>query len=93
MSKGIYDGDHHEQKQTKRFQTFLKSTDFLYFWKRSEEGRHRVKCWIISAWKNRKKLLFLAIVTGETWKKLRRGLITKMMIDVPGTGGIIHCAA
>ena len=32
------------------------------------------------------KLLFLAIVTGETWKKLRRGLITKMLIDVPGTG-------
>ena len=24
--------------------------------------------------------------TGETWKKLRRGLITKMLIDVPGTG-------
>ena len=33
------------------------------------------------------KLLFLAIVTGETWKKCcAGGLITKMLIDVPGTG-------
>ena len=32
------------------------------------------------------KAVFLAVVTGEMWKKLKRGLITRMHIDVPGTG-------
>ena len=32
------------------------------------------------------KAVYFSIVTEETWKRLRRGLIIKMQIDVPGTG-------
>lgn len=32
------------------------------------------------------KILFLSIVTGDVWRKLKRGLIIDMKIDVPGTG-------
>lgn len=32
------------------------------------------------------KLISLSIVTDEMWKKLKRGLIVHMQIDVPGTG-------
>ena len=32
------------------------------------------------------KIIYFSIVTGENWKKLRRGLIVEMKIDVPGTG-------
>ena len=32
------------------------------------------------------KAVSFAVVTGETWKGVKRGLERKMMIDVPGTG-------
>ena len=32
------------------------------------------------------KMVYLAIVTDNMWKKLRRGLIVRLQIDVPGTG-------
>lgn len=32
------------------------------------------------------KAVYLCIVTEETWKRLRRDLIIRMQIDVPGTG-------
>ena len=32
------------------------------------------------------KIAFLSVVTEEMWKKLRREMIVKMQIDVPGTG-------
>lgn len=32
------------------------------------------------------KIIYFSIVTEETWKKVRRQLITKMHIDVPGAG-------
>lgn len=32
------------------------------------------------------KTVFLSVVTREKWKELKKGLITKMDIDVPGTG-------
>lgn len=32
------------------------------------------------------KSVIFSVVTGETWKKIKRGLQQKMRIDVPGTG-------
>ena len=32
------------------------------------------------------KMVYLAIVTDNMWKKLKRGLIVRLQIDVPGTG-------
>lgn len=32
------------------------------------------------------KMVYLAIVTDNMWKKLKRGLIIRLQIDVPGTG-------
>ncbi|MDD7388064.1 MAG: P-II family nitrogen regulator [Lachnospiraceae bacterium] len=32
------------------------------------------------------RIMITSIVTGETWKKVRRGLQKKMNIDIPGTG-------
>ena len=32
------------------------------------------------------KVVILSVVTEEAWKKLRREMIVKMQIDVPGTG-------
>ena len=32
------------------------------------------------------KMVYLAIVTDNMWKKLKRGLVVRLQIDVPGTG-------
>ena len=32
------------------------------------------------------KMVYLAVVTDNMWKKLKRGLIVRLQIDVPGTG-------
>ena len=45
-----------------------------------------VRCWTISDLEESEKVVILSVVTEETWKKLRREMIVKMQIDVPGTG-------
>ena len=46
-----------------------------------------MKCWIISAWKNRKSCYFLQSLQERRGKSVRRGLINeRWLIDVPGTG-------
>ena len=69
------------RNKRKDFQTFFKEYGLPVFLETI--GRGTAQSEVLE---ESEKLLFLAIVTGETWKKLRRGLITKMMIDVPGTG-------
>ena len=42
--------------------------------------------WIIWAWKPRKKAVYVAVVTRKTWIQLKKGLYTRLRIDVPGRG-------
>ena len=74
------------RNKRKDFQTFFKEYGLPVFLETIGKGTAQSEVLDYFGLEESEKLLFLAIVTGETWKKLRRGLITKMMIDVPGTG-------
>lgn len=74
------------RNKRKDFQTFFKEYGLPVFLETTGRGTAQSEVLDYFGLEESEKLLFLAIVTGETWKKLRRGLITKMMIDVPGTG-------
>ena len=74
------------RNKRKDFQTFFKEHGLPVFLETTGRGTAQSEVLDYFGLEESEKLLFLAIVTGETWKKLRRGLITKMLIDVPGTG-------
>ena len=74
------------RNKRKDFRTFFKEHGLPVFLETTGRGTAQSEVLDYFGLEESEKLLFLAIVTGETWKKLRRGLITKMMIDVPGTG-------
>ena len=74
------------RNKRKDFQTFFKEYGLPVFLETIGRGTAQSEVLDYFGLEESEKLLFLAIVTGETWKKLRRGLITKMLIDVPGTG-------
>ena len=75
-------------------------SDFLYVGKseRMHQGNRKIAImadsveaviaaiYFDSGLEETEKILFLSIVTGDTWKRLKRGLIIDMKIDVPGTG-------
>ena len=74
------------RNKRKDFRTFFKEQGLPVFLETTGRGTAQSEVLDYFGLEESEKLLFLAIVTGETWKKLRRGLITKMLIDVPGTG-------
>ena len=74
------------RNKRKDFRTFFKEYGLPVFLETIGRGTAQSEVLDYFGLEESEKLLFLAIVTGETWKKLRRGLITKMLIDVPGTG-------
>lgn len=74
------------RNKRKDFRTFFKEYGLPVFLETTGRGTAQSEVLDYFGLEESEKLLFLAIVTGETWKKLRRGLITKMLIDVPGTG-------
>ena len=74
------------RNKRKDFRTFFKEYGLPVFLETIGRGTAQSEVLDYFGLEESEKLLFLAIVTGETWKKLRRALITKMLIDVPGTG-------
>lgn len=80
------------RNKRKDFRTFFKEHGLPVFLETTGEGRHRVKYWIIRPGRA-EKLLFLAIVTGETWKKTAQGTDHEDDDRCTRDGGIIHCSA
>ena len=66
------------RNKRKDFQTFFKEYGLPVFLETIGRGTAQSEVLDYFGLEESEKLLFLAIVTGETWKKLRRGLITTM---------------
>ena len=66
------------RNKRKDFRTFFKEYGLPVFLETIGRGTAQSEVLDYFGLEESEKLLFLAIVTGETWKKLRRGLITKM---------------
>ena len=74
------------RNKRKDFRTFFKENGLPVFLETIGRGTAQSEVLDYFGLEESEKMLFLAIVTGEPRKTLRRGLITKMLIDVPGTG-------
>ena len=76
----------------KKFREFYKTHEQQVFFEILGKGTANSEVLNYFGLEETEKILFLSIVTGDTWKRLKRGLIIDMKIDVPGTG-IAFCSA
>ena len=70
----------------KKFREFYKTHEQQVFFEILGKGTANSEVLNYFGLEETEKILFLSIVTGDTWKRLKRGLIIDMKIDVPGTG-------
>ena len=70
----------------KQFREFFEKNDLQIFVGALGRGTARSEVLDYFGLEESEKLLYFSVVTDTTWRKLRRALITKMLIDVPGTG-------
>ena len=70
----------------KQFREFFEKNDLQIFVGALGRGTARSEVLDYFGLEESEKLLYFSVVTDITWRKLRRALITQMLIDVPGTG-------
>lgn len=70
----------------KQFREFFEKNDLQIFVGALGRGTARSEVLDYFGLEESEKLLYFSVVTDTTWRKLRRTLITQMLIDVPGTG-------
>ena len=70
----------------KQFREFFEKNDLQIFVGALGRGTARSEVLDYFGLEESEKLLYFSVVTDTTWRKLRRALITQMLIDVPGTG-------
>ena len=70
----------------KQFRDFFEKNDLHIFVGALGRGTARSEVLDYFGLEESEKLLYFSVVTDTTWRKLRRTLITQMLIDVPGTG-------
>ena len=70
----------------KQFRDFFEKNDLQIFVGVLGRGTARSEVLDYFGLEESEKLLYFSVVTDTTWRKLRRTLITQMLIDVPGTG-------
>lgn len=70
----------------KQFREFFEKNNLQIFVGALGRGTARSEVLDYFGLEESEKLLYFSVVTDTTWRKLRRALITQMLIDVPGTG-------
>ena len=70
----------------KKFEEFYKKNEHMVFFTTLGRGTANSEMLDYFGLEESEKVVILSVVTEETWKKLRREMIVKMQIDVPGTG-------
>lgn len=75
-----------DRNRKKRFEEFYKKNEHMVFFTTLGRGTANSEMLDYFGLEESEKVVILSVVTEETWKKLRREMIVKMQIDVPGTG-------
>lgn len=69
-----------------RFKSFFEENGQAVFFETPGRGTASSEVLDYFGLETTEKMVYLAIVTDNMWKKLKRGLIVRLQIDVPGTG-------
>ena len=69
-----------------RFKSFFEENEQAVFFETPGRGTASSEVLDYFGLEATEKMVYLAIVTDNMWKKLKRGLIVRLQIDVPGTG-------
>lgn len=69
-----------------RFKSFFEENGQAVFFETPGRGTASSEVLDYFGLEDTEKMVYLAIVTDNMWKKLKRGLIVRLQIDVPGTG-------
>lgn len=75
-----------DRNRKKKFEEFYKKNEHMVFFTILGRGTANSEILDYFGLEESEKVIILSVVTEETWKKLRRKMIVKMQIDVPGTG-------
>lgn len=75
-----------DRNRKKKFDEFYKKNEHMLFFTTLGRGTANSEILDYFGLEASEKVVFLSVVTEEMWKQLRRELIVKMQIDVPGTG-------
>ena len=75
-----------DRNRKKKFEEFYKKNEHMVFFTTLGRGTANSEMLDYFGLEESEKVVILSVVTEETWKKLRREMIVKMQIDVPGTG-------
>ena len=75
-----------DRNRKKKFEEFYKKNTHMVFFTTLGRGTANSEMLDYFGLEESEKVVILSVVTEETWKKLRREMIVKMQIDVPGTG-------
>lgn len=75
-----------DRNRKKKFEEFYKKNGHMVFFTTLGRGTANSEMLDYFGLEESEKVVILSVVTEETWKKLRREMIVKMQIDVPGTG-------
>ena len=75
-----------DRNRKKKFEEFYKKNEHMVFFTTLGRGTANSEMLDYFGLVESEKVVILSVVTEETWKKLRREMIVKMQIDVPGTG-------
>lgn len=75
-----------DRNRKKKFEEFYKKNEHMVFFTTLGRGTANSEMLDYFGLEESEKVIILSVVTEETWKKLRREMIVKMQIDVPGTG-------
>ena len=75
-----------DRNRKKKFEEFYKKNEHMVFFTTLGRGTANSEMLDYFGLEESEKVVIISVVTEETWKKLRREMIVKMQIDVPGTG-------
>ena len=75
-----------DRNRKKQFEEFYKKNEHMVFFTTLGRGTANSEMLDYFGLEESEKVVILSVVTEEAWKKLRREMIVKMQIDVPGTG-------
>lgn len=75
-----------DRNRKKKFEEFYKKNEHMVFFTTLGRGTANSEMLDYFGLEESEKVVILSVVTEEAWKKLRREMIVKMQIDVPGTG-------
>lgn len=74
------------RNRKKQFQEFFRNYDHVVVFTTLGRGTANSEILDYFGLEASEKSVFLSVVTDEMWKRLRRELIVRMKIDIPGTG-------